>query len=56
MQSKTQSKTFVKKIRLVKKIRISNDFLIGARIESFILGKGFTRRLKTCRGLLQSWF
>ena len=39
-------KNFCKKIRLIKKIRISNDFLIGARIESFILGKGLQDALK----------
>ena len=33
-------KSFCNKIRLIKKTRISDDFLIGARIESFILGKG----------------
>jgi len=33
-------KDFCKKIELIKKIRNSKDFLIGARIESFILGKG----------------
>ena len=33
-------KDFCKKIDLIKKTRNSKDFLIGARIESFILGKG----------------
>ena len=33
-------KDFCKKINLIKKTRKSSDFLIGARIESFILGKG----------------
>ena len=33
-------KDFCKKIELIKKTRKSKDFLIGARIESFILGKG----------------
>ena len=33
-------KEFCKKISLIKKTRKSQDFLIGARIESFILGKG----------------
>ena len=33
-------KDFCKKIELIKKTRNSKDFLIGARIESFILGKG----------------
>ena len=37
---------FCKKIELVKKTRKSEDFLIGARIESFILGKGLQDGLK----------
>ncbi len=37
---------FTKKIKLIKKIRNSKDFLIGARIESFILGKGLKDGLK----------
>lgn len=32
-------KNFCKKIEIIKKTRNSKDFLIGARIESFILGK-----------------
>ena len=39
-------KDFVKKIELIKKVRSSNDFLIGARIESFILGKGLNDALR----------
>ena len=39
-------KDFCKKIKLVKKTRKSEDFLIGARIESFILGKGLQDGLK----------
>ena len=39
-------KDFCKKIELVKKTRKSEDFLIGARIESFILGKGLQDGLK----------
>ena len=39
-------KIFVKKIDLVQKTRKSKDFLIGARIESFILGKGLKDGLK----------
>ena len=39
-------KNFCKKIKLIKKIRNSKDFLIGARIESFILGKGLRDGLK----------
>ena len=38
--------SFTKKIKLIKKIRNSKDFLIGARIESFILGKGLKDGLK----------
>ena len=37
---------FCKKIELIKKVRNSKDFLIGARIESFILGKGLNDGLK----------
>ncbi len=33
-------KEFCKKIKLIKNVRKSKDFMIGARIESFILGKG----------------
>mgnify|MGYP000844834402 FL=1 len=39
-------KDFCKKIELIKKVRNSKDFLIGARIESFILGKGLKDGLK----------
>jgi len=39
-------KDFCKKIQLIKKTRKSNDFLIGARIESFILGKGLKDAIK----------
>ena len=39
-------KDFCKKIQLIKKVRNSEDFLIGARIESFILGKGLKDSLK----------
>ena len=39
-------KDFCKKIELIKKVRKSKDFLIGARIESFILGKGLRDGLK----------
>ena len=37
---------FCKKIELIKKVRKSKDFLIGARIESFILGKGLKDSIK----------
>ena len=37
---------FCKKIDLIKKTRNSENFLIGARIESFILGKGLKDGLK----------
>ncbi len=39
-------KDFCKKIDVIKKTRKSRDFLIGARIESFILGKGLQDGLK----------
>jgi phosphoenolpyruvate phosphomutase / 2-hydroxyethylphosphonate cytidylyltransferase len=37
---------FCKKIEMIKQSRSSNDFLITARIESFILGKGINDALK----------
>ena len=42
-------KDFCKKIDLIKKTRSSKDFLIGARIESFILGKGLNDGLKRAK-------
>ena len=42
-------KDFCKKINLIKKNRKSNDFLIGARIESFILGKGLKDALNRAK-------
>ena len=42
-------KDFCKKIELIKKIRNSKDFLIGARIESFILGKGLNDAIKRAK-------
>ncbi len=42
-------KDFCKKIDLIKKTRTSKDFLIGARIESFILGKGLQDGLKRAK-------
>ena len=42
-------KDFCKKIDLIKKTRNSKDFLIGARIESFILGKGLQDVLKRAK-------
>ena len=42
-------KDFCKKINLIKKTRNSKDFLIGARIESFILGKGLQDGLKRAK-------
>ena len=39
-------KNFCKKIEIIKKTRNSKDFLIGARIESFILGKGLQDSLR----------
>lgn len=42
-------KSFCKKIDLIKKTRNSKDFLIGARIESFILGKGLNDGLKRAK-------
>ncbi|MDC0628799.1 phosphoenolpyruvate mutase [Pelagibacteraceae bacterium] len=45
---------FCKKIELIKKIRNSKDFLIGARIESFILGKGLKDGLKRAKAYSQA--
>ena len=45
---------FCKKIKLIKKIRSSKDFLIGARIESFILGKGLKDAIKRARSYSKS--
>ena len=42
-------KDFCKKIDLIKETRNSKDFLIGARIESFILGKGLQDGLKRAK-------
>ena len=42
-------KDFCKKIELIKKTRSSEDFLIGARIESFILGRGLNDSLKRAK-------
>ena len=42
-------KDFCKKIDLIKETRNSKDFLIGARIESFILGKGLQDSLKRAK-------
>ena len=42
-------KNFCEKIKLIKKIRSTKDFLIGARIESFILGKGLKDALKRAK-------
>tara|TARA_B100001540_G_C15749140_1_gene616073 strand:+ start:106 stop:1398 length:1293 start_codon:yes stop_codon:yes gene_type:complete len=42
-------KDFCKKIQIIKKTRSSKDFLIGARIESFILGKGLKDSIKRAK-------
>ena len=47
-------KDFCKKIELIKKIRNSKDFLIGARIESFILGKNLNDGLKRAKAYSQA--
>ena len=47
-------KDFCKKIELIKKVRNSKDFLIGARIESFILGKGLDDGLKRAKTYSQA--
>ena len=39
-------KEFCKKIKLITKTRKSEDFLVAARVESFILGKGLKDALK----------
>ena len=40
---------FCKKIKQIKKLESLKDFLIGARIESFILGKGINDALKRAK-------
>lgn len=47
-------KEFCKKIKVIKKTRLSKDFLIGARIESFILGKGLKDALKRAEAYSKS--
>ena len=47
-------KEFCKKIKIIKKSRLSKDFLIGARIESFILGKGLKDGLKRAEAYSKS--
>lgn len=47
-------KNFCKKIEIIKKTRNSKDFLIGARIESFILGKGLKDGLKRAKAYSQA--
>jgi len=47
-------KDFCKKIQLIKKTRNSQDFLIGARIESFILGKGLNDALNRAKAYSKS--
>ena len=42
-------KNFCQKIELIKKSRNSKDFLIGARIETFILSKGLNDGLKRAK-------
>ena len=46
--NKIKLKIFVK-IDVIKKTRASKDFLIGARIESFILGKGLQDGIKRAK-------
>jgi len=56
-QSKSKQdsiKDFCKKIHLIKKTRKSKDFLIGARIESFILGRGLNDSLKRAKAYSQA--
>ncbi len=47
-------KEFCNKIKVIKKSRMSEDFLIGARIESFILGKGLKDGLKRAEAYSKS--
>jgi phosphoenolpyruvate phosphomutase len=47
-------KDFCKKIEVIKKSRLSKDFLIGARIESFILKKGLKDALKRAEAYSKS--
>ena len=49
-----QLKIFVKRLNLLKRREIPKDFLIGARIESFILGKGLKDGLKKEQKLILS--
>ena len=47
-------KNFCKKLSLAKKTKISNDFMIIARIESFILGKNINDALKRAEQYVKS--
>ena len=46
---------FAKKIKQICKSRKTKDFLVIARIESFIVGKGLNDALKRARHILKSW-
>ena len=46
--------SFSKKISLVKKVKNSDDFLLAARIESFILGKGLKDALQRANAYSKS--
>ena len=45
-------KNFCKKIQVAKRSQISDDFMIIARVESFILGKGLSDAIKRTKNML----
>ena len=45
---------FSKKIETAKNSQVSDDFMVIARIESFILGKGIDDALKRAKSYLKS--
>lgn len=54
INSQESIKNFSKKIKIVKSTRISNNFLIVARIESLILGKSNTDAVKRAKAYVKS--
>ena len=47
-------KKFSNKLNIAKKSKVSNDFMIVARIESFILGKGFKDAMKRAEAYVKA--
>ncbi len=47
-------KKFSRKLSIAKQTKISNDFMIVARIESFILGKGFKDAMKRAEAYVKA--